>query len=208
MWFENVLYVYSNVNLCTVLFDRISNTILVSPLWYRNWRSGCYWLHFANVSQVSSIRESRTDDRRFSIFTGTKRLHLRAETREDRMLWMEALRAMKELFPRVSNNELMAPSENVVVSTEKLRQRLSEEGISESAIQDSEQIMKSEFTKMHSQLMVLKQRQVILVDALRHLEVIQIELRDNCAYHLQWVFIDIFSVGNSLYFIIFIYPTQ
>ncbi|XP_019076421.1 oxysterol-binding protein-related protein 1C isoform X2 [Vitis vinifera] len=128
--------------------------------------------------KVSSIRESRTDDRRFSIFTGTKRLHLRAETREDRMLWMEALRAMKELFPRVSNNELMAPSENVVVSTEKLRQRLSEEGISESAIQDSEQIMKSEFTKMHSQLMVLKQRQVILVDALRHLEAEKVDLEN------------------------------
>lgn len=128
--------------------------------------------------KVSSIRESRTDDRRFSIFTGTKRLHLRAETQEDRMLWMEALRAMKELFPRVSNNELMAPSENVVVSTEKLRQRLSEEGISESAIQDSEQIMKSEFTKMHSQLMVLKQRQVILVDALRHLEAEKVDLEN------------------------------
>ncbi|KAJ9671145.1 hypothetical protein PVL29_027230 [Vitis rotundifolia] len=128
--------------------------------------------------KVSSIRESRTDDRRFSIFTGTKRLHLRAETREDRMLWMEALRAVKELFPRVSNNELMAPSENVVVSTEKLRQRLSAEGISESAIQDSEQIMKSEFTKMHSQLVVLKQRQVILVDALRHLEAEKVDLEN------------------------------
>ena len=106
-------------------------------------------------------------------------MHLRAETREDRILWMEALKAVKELFPRVSNNELIAPSEDVV-STEKLRQRLSQEGVSESAIQDSEQIMKSEFTRMHNQLMVLKQRQVILVDSLRHLEVIQIELNDNC----------------------------
>lgn len=130
-------------------------------------------MHLPYVSQVSSIEESRTDDRRFSIFTGTKRLHLRAETREDRILWLEALQAVKELFPHVSNNELMTPSENVVVSTEKLRQRLSMEGIPESAIQDSEQIMKNEFNKMHSQLVVLKQRQVILVDALRHLEVIQ-----------------------------------
>lgn len=135
-------------------------------------------MHLPNVSQVSSIRESRTDDRRFSIFTGTKRLHLRAETPEDRILWMEALQAVKELFPRVPNNELMASSENVV-STEKLRERLLQEGVSESAILDSELIMRSEFNRMHNELMVLKQRQEILVDALRNLEVIQIELHDN-----------------------------
>ncbi|KAF2296758.1 hypothetical protein GH714_001706 [Hevea brasiliensis] len=77
--------------------------------------------------KVSSIRESRSDDKRFSIFTGTKRLHLRAETREDRLAWMEALQAVKDMFPRMSNSELMAPIDNVAVSTEKLRQRLQEE---------------------------------------------------------------------------------
>lgn len=91
---------------------------------------------------------------------------------------MEALQAVKELFPRVPNNDLMASSENVV-STEKLRERLLQEGVSESAILDSELIMRSEFNRMHNELMVLKQRQEILVDALRNLEVIQIELHDN-----------------------------
>lgn len=121
--------------------------------------------------QVSSIRESRSDDKRFSIFTGTKRLHLRAETRDDRMAWMDALQAVKDMFPRLSNSELMAPVDNVVVSTEKLRQRLLEESLSEAAIQDSEQIVRSEFAVLQSQLMVLKQKHWLLLDTLRQLEV-------------------------------------
>ncbi|KAL2893176.1 Oxysterol-binding protein-related protein 1C [Bienertia sinuspersici] len=121
--------------------------------------------------KVSSIRESRSDDKRFSIYTGTKRLHLRAETREDRMTWVDALQAVKDMFPRMSNSELMAPIDNVVVSTDKLRQRLQEEGVNEGVIQESEQIMRAEFAAVQKQLVVLKQKQWMLIDTLRHLEV-------------------------------------
>ncbi|CAN1731659.1 Oxysterol-binding protein-related protein 1C [Linum perenne] len=114
--------------------------------------------------KVSTIRESRSDDKRFSIFTGTKRLHLRAETREDRLAWMEALQAVKDLFPRISNSELMAPVDNVAVSTEKLRQRLEEEGVREEVIQESEQIMRSEFTGLQNQIELLKQKHTEKVD--------------------------------------------
>ncbi|KAJ6671775.1 OXYSTEROL-BINDING PROTEIN-RELATED [Salix viminalis] len=72
------------------------------------------------------ITESRSDDKRFSIFIGKKRLHLRAEIREDRLEWMEALQAVKDMFPRMSNSELMAHMDNVAVSNE-LRKRLQEE---------------------------------------------------------------------------------
>lgn len=126
-----------------------------------------WWTH----SQVSSIRESKSDDKRFSIFTGTKRLHLRAESREDRYAWVEALQAVKDMFPRISNSELMAPVDNVAVSTEKLRQRLVEEGVRDAAIQDSEQIMRTEFAALQSQLLLLKQKQWLLIDTLRQLEV-------------------------------------
>lgn len=107
------------------------------------------------------------------MYTGTKkRLHLRAECGEDRASWVEALKAVKDMFPRVSNAELMAPAaENAVFSTEKLRQRLLEEGVSEVAIQDSETIMRSELSEMHKHLVVLKQKQLLLIDTLRHLEV-------------------------------------
>ncbi|KAJ6999209.1 hypothetical protein NC653_015141 [Populus alba x Populus x berolinensis] len=78
--------------------------------------------------KVSSIRESRSDDKRFSIFTGTKRLHLRAETREDRLAWMEALQAVKDMFPRMSNSELMGPLDRVAVSTREAQAAASRRG--------------------------------------------------------------------------------
>ncbi|ONK75196.1 uncharacterized protein A4U43_C03F14360 [Asparagus officinalis] len=128
--------------------------------------------------KVSTIRESRSDDKKFSIFTGTKRLHLRAETREDRIMWMEALQAVKEMFPRISNSELMAPVDNFTVSTEKLRQRLMKEGVSEAAIQDSEQIMRNEFAALQTQLTLLKQKQARLIDTLRQLETEKVDLEN------------------------------
>ncbi|KFK32891.1 hypothetical protein AALP_AA6G301300 [Arabis alpina] len=128
--------------------------------------------------KVSSIRESRSDDKRFSIFTGTKRLHLRAETREDRGVWMEALQAVKDMFPRMSNCELMAPSNSLGISMEKLRLRLVEEGVSESAIQDCEEITRSEFSAIQSQLLLLKQKQWLLIDTLRQLETEKVDLEN------------------------------
>ncbi|XP_015058634.1 oxysterol-binding protein-related protein 1C-like isoform X1 [Solanum pennellii] len=128
--------------------------------------------------KVSSIRESRSDDRRFSIFTGTKRLHLRAETREDRIAWMEALQAVKDMFPRMSNSELMAPVDDVAVSTDKLRQQLLKEGVSESAIQESELIMRNEFASLQNQLMLLKQKHRMLMDTLRQLETEKVDLEN------------------------------
>ncbi|KAL6992945.1 Oxysterol-binding protein-related protein 1C [Sarracenia purpurea var. burkii] len=128
--------------------------------------------------KVSSIRESRSDDKRFSIFTGTKRLHLRAETREDRVAWMDALQAVKDMFPLMSNSELMAQMDNVVVSTDKLRQRLLEEGVSEAVIQDSEQIMKNEFSALHNHILLLKQKQLLLIDTMRQLETEKVDLEN------------------------------
>ncbi|GER49221.1 oxysterol-binding protein [Striga asiatica] len=128
--------------------------------------------------KVSSIRESQSDDKKFSIFTGTKKLHLRAESREDRTTWMEALQTVKDMFPRMSNSELMAPVDNLAVSTEKLRQRLLEEGLSEASIQQSEQIMRNEFASLQNQLMILKQKHWLLMDTLRQLETEKVDLEN------------------------------
>ncbi|GAB2290853.1 Oxysterol-binding protein- protein 1C [Dionaea muscipula] len=135
--------------------------------------------------KVSSIRESRSDDKRFSIFTGTKRLHLRAESREDRGAWMDSLVAVKDMFPRMSNCELMAPMDNLVVSTEKLRQQLQDEGVSEAAIQDSELIMRSEFAALQMQLVLLKQKQWQLIDTLRQLETEKVDLENTVVDETQ-----------------------
>ncbi|KAJ4715143.1 Oxysterol-binding protein-related protein like [Melia azedarach] len=133
--------------------------------------------------KVASIRESKSDDKRFSIYTGTKRMHLRAESREDKLKWMDALQVVKEMFSRNSPNSelgvsLIGNENGVVVSTEKLRQRLLEEGMSENAIQDSEHIMKSEFSALHNHLMVLNQKQLLLLDTLRQLETEKVDLEN------------------------------
>lgn len=96
---------------------------------------------------------------------------MRAEIREDRVAWVEALQAVKDMFPRISNSELMAPLDYLTISTDKLRKRLLEEGVSEAVIQDSEQIMRSEFAALQNQLVLLKQKQLLLIDTLRQLEV-------------------------------------
>ncbi|KAJ6422855.1 hypothetical protein OIU84_027767 [Salix udensis] len=129
--------------------------------------------------KVSSIKESRSDDKRFSIFTGTKTLHLRAGSREERAEWMEALKAVKDLYPRIPNSgELTGNGGLVVVSTKRLRQRLMEEGLSEEAIKESEQIMRDEFSLLHNHLVVFKQKQALLVDTLRQLESEKVDLED------------------------------
>ncbi|XP_059630319.1 oxysterol-binding protein-related protein 1C [Cornus florida] len=131
--------------------------------------------------KVSSICESKWDSKRFTVFTGTKMLHLRAETQEDRQAWMQALQSVKEMFPRMSNSELMAPLDKVGVSTETLRLRLLEEGVSEAVIDECEQIMTSEFVELQKQLMLLKQKNWRLIDMLQQLEVHVMTMRKHHA---------------------------
>ncbi|XP_030496968.2 oxysterol-binding protein-related protein 1D [Cannabis sativa] len=126
--------------------------------------------------KVSSIRASKSDDKRLSIFTGTKTLHLRCVTREDRAIWIEALVASKDLFPRVLSSCDFGASEDVVVSTEKLRSRLVQEGIGEAVIKDCESIMLSETSELKNQLKTLQHKHVLLLDTLRQLETEKIEL--------------------------------
>ncbi|KAL8256345.1 hypothetical protein R6Q59_031412 [Mikania micrantha] len=117
--------------------------------------------------KVSSIIESRSDDRRFSIFTGTKRIHLRANNQENQMEWMEALKAVKRMFPRMSNKELMNTMGNeITVSTDKLRSRLLKEGVNEDIIQDAERIMSFEFSETQNQLALLRNKLRLLIDTL------------------------------------------
>lgn len=123
-----------------------------------------------NYVQVSSVRVSKSDDKRLSIFSGTKTLHLRCISREDRAEWIESLLAAKDKFPRLSVGDL-APSEEMVISTEKLRSRLSQEGITEEIIKDCESIMLGELTTLQNQMKTLQLKHVVLLDTLRQLEV-------------------------------------
>lgn len=56
--------------------------------------------------------------------------------------------------------------------------------MNEAAIQDSEQIMRSEFSKLQNQLLILKQKQALLIDTMRHLEV-QIRMKSKSIVEIK-----------------------
>ncbi|KAJ1422691.1 Pleckstrin-like proteiny domain [Sesbania bispinosa] len=103
----------------------------------------------------------------FPYLPGQKTLHLRCVSREDRAMWIEALQSAKDLFPRALTSSDLATSEDIVVSTEKLRSRLSQEGISEEIINDCESIMLSEVSYLQGKLKYLQQKHVMLLDTLK-----------------------------------------
>eukprot|EP00250_Pteridium_aquilinum_P015978 c22870_g1_i1 orf=540-3050(+) len=127
--------------------------------------------------KVSSIRKSKSDDKKFYIFTGTKTLHLRAETRDDRTVWLDSLQAAKDLFPKIPFAPgLILPFEEITISTSKLRTRLIEEGLSGNVVTECEKIMMSEFLVLQDQLKALQQNHVSLIDRMRLLEAEKVEL--------------------------------
>lgn len=147
------------------------------------WRNGVNgngskrWKPFGEVHlKVSSIRASKSDDKRLSIFTGTKTLHLRCISREDRAAWIEALLSSKDLFPRVLTSNDFLSSEEVFVSTEKLRSRLKQEGLNESVIEDCESIMLLELSELQNQLKALQRKHLAMLETLRQLETEKVEL--------------------------------
>uniref|UniRef100_A0A5B7BVZ5 Putative OSBP(Oxysterol binding protein)-related protein 2A isoform 4 n=1 Tax=Davidia involucrata TaxID=16924 RepID=A0A5B7BVZ5_DAVIN len=126
--------------------------------------------------KISSFRESRSDDRRFYIFTATKTLHLRTNSKKDRVAWIEALVSSRSSFSlRPLNDNLSIVPNDICISTERLKKRLLEEGISEVLVKDCEQIMISEFLEIQGQFKVLCEERSNLLDTLRQLEAANIE---------------------------------
>ncbi|KAI3716740.1 hypothetical protein L1987_67838 [Smallanthus sonchifolius] len=126
--------------------------------------------------KISSFRESRSDSRRFYIFTATKTLHLRCSSKEERVAWIEALASARNLFSlRRLNDKLPIIPTDISLSTERLKQRLLEEGTSDALIKDCEQIMLSEFSEIQGQVRLLCEERSNLLDTLRQLEAANIE---------------------------------
>lgn len=124
------------------------------------------------LAQVSSLRESKSDEKKFYIYTGTKTLHLRAETREDRIVWLDALQAAKDLFPRNTLIYGLAQSfEEINISTQKLKAYLLLKGLSEECVTECEDIVQEEFSEVKDKFQLLQQRQKNLLERLRLLEV-------------------------------------
>ncbi|XP_010529486.1 PREDICTED: oxysterol-binding protein-related protein 2A-like isoform X2 [Tarenaya hassleriana] len=127
--------------------------------------------------KISSFRESKSDDRKFYIFTATKTLHLRTDSKSDRAAWLHALKSTRSLFPLRSLDgsfPLISPKD-LSISTERLKKRLLEEGMSENLVKDCEQIVLSEFSEIRGQLNLLQEERTTLLDALRQLEAANLE---------------------------------
>ncbi|KAL2903503.1 Oxysterol-binding protein-related protein 1D [Bienertia sinuspersici] len=165
------------------------------------------WKPFGEVHlKVSSVRASKSDDKRLSIFTGMKTLHLRCVSKEDRAAWIEALLAAKDLFPRVLASTDFTP-EDIVVSTEMLRRRMLQEGIAEPVIKDCESIMLTEVSELQNQFKALQCKHVSMLETLRRLESEKIELettvvdetkrRDSCCGQGNRRFSDFYSVMSE-----------
>ncbi|KZV40020.1 oxysterol-binding protein-related protein 1D-like [Dorcoceras hygrometricum] len=173
--------------------------------WGNGFGSGKQWKPFGEVHlKVSSVRASKSDDRRLSLFSGTRTLHLRCESKEDRASWIEALLVAKDQFPRLLTSNDLASSEEFVVSTDKLRARLMQDGISETTVKDCESIMLGELSEIQNQLRALQLKHILLLDTLRRLETEKIELettvvdetkgRDSCSGQGNRRFSDFYSV--------------
>lgn len=139
--------------------------------------AGKQWKPFGEIHlKVSSIRASKSDDKRLYIFSGTKTLHLRCETEEDRNAWIQALQAAKDRFPRSLTSNDFSPMSDVLLSTEKLRVRLLQEGLNETVVKECESIMMTELLELHNQMKSQQQQYSILIDQLRQLETEKVEL--------------------------------
>lgn len=135
----------------------------------------------------SSFRESKSDDRRFYIFTATKTLHLRTDSRRDRVAWIEALVSARNLFFITPfNDKISLVKDDITVSTKKLRDRLLEDGVSEALIKDCEQIMLSESSGLQGQLSLLCEERSNLIDTLRQLEATNVEAETSGVHETQF----------------------
>ncbi|KAL5230142.1 hypothetical protein ABZP36_028918 [Zizania latifolia] len=119
--------------------------------------------------KVSSFRESKSDDRRFYIFSPTKTLHLKTDSKDDRVAWIEALILARSFYSlRSLSGRITFVQSDVSVSTDRLRNRMQQEGLNGSLIQECEQIMLSEFSSYRKQLKLCYEDHLSLFGSCRH----------------------------------------
>ncbi|CAD6246690.1 unnamed protein product [Miscanthus lutarioriparius] len=119
--------------------------------------------------KVSAFRESKSDDRRFYIFSPTKTLHLKTDSKDDRVAWIEALILARSVYSLGSlSGRVTFVQSDVSISTAKLRDRMHQEGLNESLIQDCEQIVLSEFSSYEKQLKRRSEDYLSLFGSCRH----------------------------------------
>ena len=118
---------------------------------------------------MSAFRESKSDDRRFYIFSPTKTLHLKTDSKDDRVAWIEALILARSVYSlRSLSGRVTFVQCDVSISTTRLRDRMHQEGLNENLIQDCEQIVLSEFSSYRKQLKRRYEDYLSLFGSCRH----------------------------------------
>ena len=91
--------------------------------------------------------------------------------KKERAAWIEALSSSRNLFSLRPLNDNLSLLSDISISTERLKKRLLDEGISEALVNDCEQIMLSEFSDVQGQLKFLCEERSNLLYTLRQSEV-------------------------------------
>ncbi|CAI5502473.1 unnamed protein product [Closterium sp. Naga37s-1] len=125
---------------------------------------------------VSSLRESQSDERKFYVFSGTKTLDLRAESRDDRGLWLDLLQAAKERTGR-SQREAEQATFVADVSLEPLRACLARADVSAEVIKECEEVVRREvLQRLQLRLREEQERRQMLHERISQLEADKVEL--------------------------------
>ncbi|TVU42784.1 hypothetical protein EJB05_09206, partial [Eragrostis curvula] len=119
--------------------------------------------------KVSAFRESKSDDKRFYIFSPTKTLHLKTDSKDDRVAWIEALILARSVYSlRSVSGRVTFVQSDVSISTARLRDRMHQEGLNENLIEECEQIILSEFSSYRKQLKRRYEDYLSLFGSCRH----------------------------------------
>ncbi|XP_074558409.1 oxysterol-binding protein-related protein 2A-like [Curcuma longa] len=152
--------------------------------------------------KVSSFRESKSDDRRFYIFSHTKTLHLKTDTEKDRVAWIQALILARSVYSfRTLSERISSLSNGITFSTNRLRDRMHAEGLREDVIRDCEHIMLSELSEYQRRVKLQYEEHLKFLGTVeQHLEDINTEDEETtCGGHLQLLKTEFSSSGHGKY---------
>uniref|UniRef100_A0A453HAY0 Uncharacterized protein n=2 Tax=Aegilops tauschii subsp. strangulata TaxID=200361 RepID=A0A453HAY0_AEGTS len=89
------------------------------------------------ITQVSSFRDSKSDDKRFYIFSPTKALKLKTCSKDDRVSVVEALVLVRSVYSlRLLSGRITLVHSDISILTARNQNRMHQEALNESLIQD------------------------------------------------------------------------
>eukprot|EP00232_Nephroselmis_pyriformis_P011366 CAMPEP_0182883200 /NCGR_PEP_ID=MMETSP0034_2-20130328/18247_1 /TAXON_ID=156128 /ORGANISM="Nephroselmis pyriformis, Strain CCMP717" /LENGTH=390 /DNA_ID=CAMNT_0025016333 /DNA_START=135 /DNA_END=1304 /DNA_ORIENTATION=- len=132
--------------------------------------------------QVSSLRESGSDHKKFYIDTGTKTLQLRAETRDDRWAWLQALDTSKQQIDLSGRGNLMKFSKEDLTSSTadsgEVSAHLYSKGVAPELVDYVVEKMHLQHIKYMEAVVAEREKRRTLLDYVRTLEEEKRELED------------------------------